>query len=72
MNRMTRDQCSTSLEWAINPIAKNITGVTLTTTNNTCAAPIPVTFPGSVTNTQGFTAEQIGTGRLLSTIYELP
>ncbi|KAN0102256.1 hypothetical protein V8E51_012766 [Hyaloscypha variabilis] len=64
MNRMTRDQCSPSLEWAINPIAKNITGVTLTTTNNTCAASIPVTFPGSVTNTQGFTAEQIGTDPL--------
>jgi hypothetical protein len=59
---MTRDQCSPILTWATNTIAKIITGVTLTTANNTCGAPIPITVPGSVTNTQGFTTEQIGTG----------
>lgn len=62
MNRMTRDQCSPTLTWTTNPTAKTITGVTLTTTNNVCGAPIPITVPGLVTNTQGFTTEQIGTG----------
>jgi hypothetical protein len=59
---MTRDHCSPTLTLTTNPKAKTITEITVTTTNNTCGAPIPVTVPGSVTNTQGFTTEQIGTG----------
>jgi hypothetical protein len=37
-----------------------ITGVQVTTLGNTCTVPIPVTLPGPVTNTQGFTTEQVG------------
>jgi hypothetical protein len=63
-NRMTRDGCAPSLTWSTNPTAKTITGVTLTTTSNVCAVPIPVTVPGTVTNTQGFTTEKIGSDPL--------
>jgi len=59
-NRMARDACGASLTFNTNPTAKTITGVTLTTTGNTCSAKIPVTVPGSVTSTQGFTTEKIG------------
>jgi hypothetical protein len=59
-NRMVRDGCAPSLTWTIDPTAKTITGVTLTTTNNICAVTIPVTVPGTVTSTQGFTTEQMG------------
>ncbi|KAJ5050763.1 uncharacterized protein L3040_002634 [Drepanopeziza brunnea f. sp. 'multigermtubi'] len=59
-NRMARDQCKPSLSFTTNPSSKTITAVTLTTTGNTCSAKIPVTVPGSVTSTQGFTTEKIG------------
>ncbi|OWP04291.1 hypothetical protein B2J93_9359 [Marssonina coronariae] len=59
-NRMARDKCQPALSYTTNPSAKTITAVTLTTAGNTCAAKIPVTVPGSVTSTQGFTTEQVG------------
>jgi len=59
-NRMARDACGASLMFNTDPTAQTITGVTLTTTNNACSTVIPVTVPGSVTSTQGFTTEQIG------------
>lgn len=61
---MARDKCLPTLTWATNPTAKTITGVTLTTTGNTCTAKVPVTVPGAVTNTQGFTTEKIGSDPL--------
>lgn len=58
--RMARDKCAPSLSWTTDPTAKTITGVTVTTTGNTCTSKIPVTVPGTVTNTQGFTTEKKG------------
>lgn len=59
---MMRDGCSPNLAWDVNQATKMITGVTVTTVGNTCRAPIPVTFPGSVTSSQLFPTEQIGSG----------
>jgi hypothetical protein len=58
--RMQRDNCAPKLQFNVNPTAKTITGVTLTTTGNTCGTKVPITVPGTVTNTQGFTTEKIG------------
>ena len=65
-SRMARDACSPKLSWKINPTAQTITGITLTTTKNTCTETIPVTAPGSVTSTKGFTTEQLGSDPLTS------
>ncbi|KAH8662888.1 hypothetical protein BGZ60DRAFT_380626 [Tricladium varicosporioides] len=63
--RMARDACSPSLSYTTSPSAKTITAITLTTGNgNTCLAKIPVTVPGKVTSTQGFTTEQVGSDPL--------
>jgi len=59
---MTRDGCFPSLTWTTDLTAGTITAVTLSALDNTCTTAIPVTFPGSVTSTQGFTTEQIGSG----------
>jgi hypothetical protein len=59
-NRMVRDGCAPQLTLITNPSAQTITGVTLTTTGNTCGTTIPLTVPGTVTSTQGFTTEQLG------------
>ncbi|KAL1882847.1 hypothetical protein Daus18300_000485 [Diaporthe australafricana] len=61
-NRMTRDACSYGLAYDIT--SGSITGVTVTANGNTCGTSIPVTVPGSVTDTQGFTTEQIGSDPL--------
>ncbi|KAI3400682.1 hypothetical protein diail_2394 [Diaporthe ilicicola] len=61
-NRMIRDACSYGLTYAIT--SGSITGVTVTASGNTCSTSIPVTVPGSVTDTQGFTTEQIGSDPL--------
>ncbi|TVY83390.1 hypothetical protein LSUE1_G003677 [Lachnellula suecica] len=63
-SRMARDACNASLTYTTNPTAGTITGVTLTTTDNTCSVAVPVTVPGTVTSTQGFTTEQIGSDPL--------
>jgi hypothetical protein len=63
-DRMARDLCSPALTYITDPIAETITGVTLTAYGNDCSATIPVTVPGSVTDTQGFTTEQIGSDPL--------
>ncbi|KAJ9655029.1 hypothetical protein H2198_006023 [Neophaeococcomyces mojaviensis] len=57
-NRMTRDACNYSLSYS--KTNTTITSVTVSATSSTCSAAIPVTVPGSVTNTQGFTTEKIG------------
>jgi hypothetical protein len=59
-NRMARDACKPALSYEIDATAGTLTGVTVTTNGNTCSVPIPVTFPGSVTDTQGATSEKVG------------
>ncbi|KAH8802483.1 hypothetical protein F5884DRAFT_683853 [Xylogone sp. PMI_703] len=64
-NRMALDGCSASLTYVTNPSAKTITGIQVTSGGgNKCSVPIPVTVPGSVTSTQGFTTEKIGSDPL--------
>jgi hypothetical protein len=58
--RVARDACTPNIAYQLSPTAKTVTGVVVTTTGNTCSVTIPVTVPGSVTNTQGFTTEKIG------------
>lgn len=57
-NRMARDACGYKMSYTISNNA--ITQVTVNANGNTCSAAIPVTVPGSVTNTQGFPLEKIG------------
>lgn len=60
--RQVRDACNYGMSWTT---ANNqITGVTVTANGNTCAEVIPITVPGTVTNTQGFTTEKIGSDPL--------
>lgn len=56
--RAARDACGYSLTWVTED--KKITGVTVSSTDNSCGSPIPVTFPSAPTNTQGFETEQVG------------
>src|SRR6266536_4597027 len=61
--RMARDACAPKMSYSLSGNSTNaatITAVTISTNSNTCATTIPVTVPGSVTNTQGFTTEKIG------------
>ncbi|ETN38636.1 uncharacterized protein HMPREF1541_06673 [Cyphellophora europaea CBS 101466] len=58
LDRQTRDACKPKLTWTKS--GSTITGVTVSATGNTCSAPIPVTVPGSVTNTQGMRTEKVG------------
>ncbi|KAM0195996.1 hypothetical protein ACHAPC_000486 [Botrytis cinerea] len=60
VNRMTRDSCGASLSYQLDTTSSSITGFTLSANGNTCSTPLPVTLPGSVTDTQGATVEQIG------------
>lgn len=60
LNRMERDQCKPVLSYTMDPAVKAITAVTLTATNNECNAKIPITVTGGVTDTLGFTTEQLG------------
>jgi len=57
-DRMTRDKCGYTLSWKV--ASGKITGVTVGANGNTCAAPIPVTIPGGVTNAGSYRTEQIG------------
>ncbi len=61
-NRMARDACAPKLSFTTS--GTTITAVTLTATGNTCPVLLPVTVPGKVTSTQGFTTEQIGSDPL--------
>ncbi|KAG9248805.1 hypothetical protein BJ878DRAFT_531679 [Calycina marina] len=62
--RMARDLCQPSLTWDLDTTSNTITGVTMTTRDMTCSQPVPVTFPGTVTNTHGFIIEQVGSDPL--------
>ncbi|KAH6719343.1 hypothetical protein BKA61DRAFT_731797 [Leptodontidium sp. MPI-SDFR-AT-0119] len=59
-SRMIRDNCRPTLTWQVDSKANVITVVTVAANRNTCSVPIPVTFPGTVTDQQGSTAEQLG------------
>ncbi|KAI9733677.1 MAG: hypothetical protein M1834_003279 [Cirrosporium novae-zelandiae] len=70
-NRITRDACTPALSYTFSTSGSGsstkptaITGVTLSTNGNTCSATVPVTLPGPVTSTQGFTTEQLGSDPL--------
>jgi len=56
--RAARDGCGYSLKWTSD--GTKITGVTVGANGNSCASPIPVTFPTPPTSTLGFQTEQIG------------
>lgn len=56
--RAARDACGYSLTWITE--GKEITGVSVSATDNSCGSPIPVTFPSAPANTQGFQTEQVG------------
>ena len=60
--RQTRDACNYGMSWTTTN--NQITGVTVTANGNTCAEVIPITVPGTVTNTQGFKTEKIGSDPL--------
>lgn len=60
--RYNRDKCNYSLQYSI--ANKQITGVTVSSNDNSCSEPIPITFPVAPTSTQGFTTEQLGSDPL--------
>ncbi|CAG8981997.1 hypothetical protein HYALB_00004864 [Hymenoscyphus albidus] len=64
LSRMNRDACKPVLTYSAEPSQKIITSVTLTTTGNICSEKIPITVPGTVTDTKGFVTEQLGTDPL--------
>jgi hypothetical protein len=61
--RMARDSCKPSMSYTLSGNSTNaaaITGITISTSGNTCSTTIPVTIPGSVTSTAGYTTEKLG------------
>lgn len=58
VDRQARDGCTPKLTWTKS--GSTITGVTVSSTNNRCSVPIPVTVPGSVTSTANTRVEKIG------------
>jgi hypothetical protein len=64
MARMVRDGCQPNLSWQLDTSTETITGVTVTSAGNVCTEPLPITVPGTVTDTQGFTTEQLGSDPL--------
>lgn len=59
--------CNPNLVYNYADDGKSITSVTVTATGNTCAVPVPVTFPGSVSSSPaGSTSEQNGAEPLIS------
>jgi hypothetical protein len=59
---MARDACAPKLSFTTS--GTTITAITLSAIGNTCGQLLPVTVPGKVTSTQGFTTEQVGTDPL--------
>jgi hypothetical protein len=47
IDRMALDGCNPRLTWNLNDDGSQIVGATLTTDDNTCSVPVPVTLPGS-------------------------
>ncbi|KAK6584729.1 hypothetical protein PZA11_002953 [Diplocarpon coronariae] len=65
-NRMALDNCVRKLEWIYSGsnATRAITGVTVSSANNTCSTEVPVTFPGPVVSTNGGREEQRGSDPL--------
>ena len=64
-NRQTRDGCNPMLTYNYNKEGTAITSVTLSANGNTCAAPLPITFPGQVATTDDAVREQLGSDPLV-------
>jgi hypothetical protein len=62
---MVRDNCKPLMTYILDAAGSHITSVTVSTSGNTCSAPIPVTFPGTVVDQKGATPEQVGTDPLV-------
>lgn len=62
---MARDNYKPSMTYTLDSTGKSTTAVTVSTTGNTCSAPIPVTFPGTVVDQKGATPEQVGSDPLV-------
>lgn len=65
-NRMARDGCTPTMSWTMNNATRTITKVSVGASGNSCSVPIPVTFPGAASTTNGgvFTDEQLGSDPL--------
>jgi len=59
IDRRTRDQCGYKLTYVYGSDSSTITGVEVSSTDNTCSVPIPVTFPGAVADAGDETVEQV-------------
>lgn len=60
--------CKPNLVYNYSADGKSITSVTVSTTSNTCAVPVPVTFPGTTNPTSsvaGGTTDRNGTEPLI-------
>lgn len=57
--RQARDQCNYELVYMYDDSGETISGVTLSSRDNSCAEPIPVTFPSPVVDVVGGTTEQV-------------
>ncbi|KAK2629472.1 hypothetical protein QTJ16_000292 [Diplocarpon rosae] len=79
-DRMALDKCVRKLQWIYSGSnttssgsnttmsgansTKAITGVTVSTANNTCSSEVPLTLPGPVVSTKGARSEQLGSDPL--------
>ncbi|KAH7372093.1 hypothetical protein BKA64DRAFT_767725 [Cadophora sp. MPI-SDFR-AT-0126] len=57
--RMARDKCKPIMTLNVDTSQKIITGLTISSSTNSCTSPIPVTVPGKVRDTKGFVTEQL-------------
>lgn len=60
LNRMARDNCNPRLVYQYSDDGRSITGVTVTADDNSCSAPIPVTFPGEASTEGSARYDQVG------------
>lgn len=65
IDRNTRDNCNPNLSYTYSTDRKSITGVTVTANGNTCAAPVPITFPGTAKTTGTATSDKLGSEPLI-------
>ncbi|KAJ5541157.1 hypothetical protein N7494_006233 [Penicillium frequentans] len=60
--RYTRDACDYAMSYTIED--DEIISITVSATDNTCSAPIPITFPVAPTSTKSYATEQLGSDPL--------
>jgi hypothetical protein len=67
LDREARDGCSPQLSYSYSADGKSIAGATVSTPNgNTCAVPVPVTFPGTASVSSGSaTSDKVGSEPLI-------